>query len=100
MFETSFLSFTWQSIILLNWVWRRLSLVEWSWTLLVHRMGNPATVLMLDNLSPSMAGDMQHYTSYRHFLEDLRISFFSRNFDMLGMRVYFATFVQMLAFLR
>jgi len=62
--------------------------VEWSWTLFVDRVGNPAVVLMLDNLSPSIAGDMQQqFISYWHFLDDLRINLFSSNFHLLGVKL-------------
>ena len=90
----------WMITILVFWLWRRSSLVEWSWRLLTHRMGNPAMVLMMDNLTPNMAGDMQHFTSYSHFLQDLRFRFLSGDFDFLGVKILFLISVEMLAFIR
>ena len=74
--------------------------MEWSWRLLTHRMGNPAMVLMMDNLTPNMAGDMQHFTSYSHFLQDFRFRFLSGDFDFLGVKILFLISVEMLAFIR
>ena len=90
----------WMITILVIWYCRRSSLVEWSWRLLTHRMGNPAMVLMMDNLTPNMAGDMPHFTSYSHFLQDLRFRFLSGDFDFLGVRILFLITVEMLAFFR
>jgi len=90
----------WMFTIFVLWLWRRRSQVEWSWRLLTHRMGNPAMVLMMDNLAPNMAGDMPHFTSYSHFLQDLRIRFLSGDFDFLCAKIFFLIAVEMLAFTR
>ena len=96
--SSSLLSTTWLSTIFFTWCWRRCSLVEWSWTLLVDRWGDPA--LLVDNMTPNMAGDMEHFLNYSHFLLDLRANLISMNLHMIGVKMLFCLVVEMLAFSR
>ena len=95
---SSLLTTTWVTVLLVSWWWRRCSLVEWSWSLLVDRWGNPA--MLVDTLTPNMAGDMAHFLNYRHFLLDLKASLISRNPHLIGMKMLFFLVTEMLAFAR
>ena len=95
---SSLLTSTWVAVLLVSWWWRRCYLVEWSWALLVNRWGNPA--MLVDTLTPNMAGDMAHFLNYRHFLLDLKASLISRNPQLLGIKMLFSLVTEMLAFAR
>ena len=86
------------SILFLSWCWRRSSLVEWAWALLVERWGNPA--LLVDNITPNLAGDMATFLKYKHFLFDLRTSLVTWNLNMIDLKVFFFLMTEMLAFTR
>ena len=63
-------------------------------------MGNPARVLMMDTLTPNVAGDMNHFTSYSHYLQDLKYRAISGDFDFFELKILFSITVELLAFFR
>ena len=56
--------------------------------------------MLVDTLTPNMAGDMAHFLNYSHFLVDLRASLLSMNLHMIGVKMLFCLVIEMLAFSR
>ena len=50
--------------------------------------------------TPSMAGDIDHFLNYKHFMLDLRYSLVNRNPHMIGVKMLFFLMTEMLAFAR